>query len=68
MDKEKMVKGAFPDQFGNVGMSLLDYFAAKAMQARATELCSYVTIARLSYEQAEAMMSERKRRSEVKSE
>lgn len=48
------------------GMSLLDYFAAKAMQAAIINgILGAGAIADRSYNQAEAMMVERKRRSEV---
>ena len=50
------------------GMTLLDYFAAKAMQAEITGMASrretlfYEECAALAYEMAEAMMAERTKR------
>jgi hypothetical protein len=78
---------AFPtDSIMYEGMSLLDYFAAKAMQALVTHHGAYCDdttscgrggggsedaldveeVADYAYCQADAMMVERKRRSEVK--
>lgn len=51
--------------YGRSGMSLLDYFAAKAMQANVakwSEIHRPSQIANDSYIMAEAMMEERKRR------
>ncbi len=65
---------AFPTNItpGNIeGMSLLDYFAAEAMKvvmqnAVLGKESTMASIANNSYYMAKAMMSERKRRSEVK--
>jgi hypothetical protein len=45
----------------NEGMTLRDYFAAKAMQSIFEETCSYSTIAERSYEMADAMLKEREK-------
>ena len=49
------------EQYGSVGMSLRDYFAAKAMQGMMVEVeqprCHY--IAEVSYKMADAMLEAR---------
>lgn len=55
---------AFPDDRRQVGMSLLDYFAAKAMAAILThkdafEMAGETAIARMAYNQADAMLAVR---------
>lgn len=59
---------AFPDGINNseAGMTLLDYFAAKAMQSLVGfriegRLQDTNTIATFAYQQAQAMMMERER-------
>ncbi|CAB4132278.1 hypothetical protein UFOVP259_12 [uncultured Caudovirales phage] len=53
---------AFPDGLGNQGMSLRDYFAAKAMQGMMVDVdkpnCDY--IAETAYAIADAMLKARK--------
>ena len=58
-----LMQSAFPDQFKD-GMTLRDYFAAKAMQARIS--CASLTatpdvFAEQAYIVADAMMKERER-------
>lgn len=51
---------AFPAEF-NDGMTLRDYFAAKAMQGIQSRVnWDTAAIARLAYEQADAMLEARK--------
>lgn len=54
---------AFPEEFGcEPGMTLRDYFAAKAMQAllhTAQEGATFSEIAMLAYDQADQMLKER---------
>jgi hypothetical protein len=56
---------AFPTNLSDDGMSLLDYFAAKAMQAmlnndiRREEMATVANVARDAYRMAEAMLAER---------
>jgi hypothetical protein len=56
---------AFPDGLGKKGMTLRDYFAAKAMQdaisgcAARGEVIMYSELAGLSYEVADAMLKAR---------
>lgn len=67
---------AFPAQSVNqTGMTLLDYFAAKAMQAimtrfeadtRLTPSKAFAKLADSSYDIAAAMLAERQRRGEAK--
>ena len=58
---------AFPDGLGNKGMTLRDYFAAKAMQAAITgcatrgEVGLYSDWAGLAYEMADAMLRAREK-------
>lgn len=52
---------AFPDDRSQVGMSLLDYFAAKAMAAILTHRDAFedsgeTSVARMAYNQADAML------------
>lgn len=56
-----------PENFQHVhpGMSLLDYFAAQAMVNLMPPLHGWNNAAIAAYNMAEAMMAERKRRSEV---
>jgi hypothetical protein len=56
-------QAAFPDQYQN-GMTLRDYFAAKAMQAMIkygpwSDYVDMEQIAKLAYKQADAMMKAR---------
>lgn len=56
--------GAFPGATGGDGMSLRDYFAAKAMQGlmstiKRTESFDYDAVAKISYDQADAMLKAR---------
>lgn len=44
----------------HTGMSLRDYFAAKAMQAMVTDMSNMYTLAHDSYRIADVMMEERK--------
>jgi hypothetical protein len=57
---EDEVQAAFPDRYRD-GMTLRDYFAAKAMQAMETRNASgtYHSRAIHAYEQADAMMKAR---------
>jgi hypothetical protein len=55
---------AFPvltDEVSHMGMTLRDYFAAKAMQGMLAEDCDYVwtSLAAAAYECADAMLKER---------
>lgn len=55
---------AFPDGLGNKGMSLRDYFAAKAMQGLVSIDDLDMTpsdYARWAYQQADAMLAEREK-------
>lgn len=69
MSKEKGIP-AFPNSFGNMGMSLRDYFAAKAMQAmmgaaspflnaNGSIISKPVDFASAAYDYADAMLEER---------
>lgn len=49
----------FADCYGNGGMTLRDYFAAKAMLAMCDHTTSRWQIARDAYELADAMLKER---------
>jgi hypothetical protein len=51
-------KPAFPINNMNTGMTMRDYFAAKAMQAW-SDYVDMEQIARLAYQQADAMMKAR---------
>jgi len=56
---------AFPcDRHGYTGMTLRDYFAAKAMAAMVLleEVHSEIEVAKWSYQQADAMLEERNRK------
>ena len=59
---EDEVQAAFPDRYRD-GMTLRDYFAAKAMQAMETRNASgtYHSRAIHAYEQADAMMKAREK-------
>ena len=50
--------GSTPEEWGN-GMTLRDYFAAKAMQKYMDEDSTTENIARASYEMADAMLKAR---------
>jgi hypothetical protein len=52
---------AFPHEYGSTapGMTLRDYFAAKAMQSIARETADEVKAARWAYEMADAMLEAR---------
>jgi len=50
--------GSTPEEWGN-GMTLRDYFAAKAMQKYIDEDITTENIARISYEMADAMLKAR---------
>jgi len=52
---------AFPDGLGKKGMTLRDYFAAKAMQGMIVDVVQpqYDYIAETAYSMADAMMKER---------
>jgi len=50
--------GSTPEEWGN-GMTLRDYFAAKAMQKYIDEDSTTENIARASYEMADAMLKAR---------
>jgi hypothetical protein len=62
--REDLMHQAFPDE-GNFGISIRDYFAAKAMQgaiagmATRAETLIYLECAALSYEMADAMLKAR---------
>jgi hypothetical protein len=60
MNNQSELLAAFPDQYQD-GMTLRDYFAAKAMQAMETRNASgtYHSRAIYAYEQADAMLKAR---------
>jgi hypothetical protein len=62
MNNKTDPQAAFPDEYQN-GMTLRDYFAAKAMQGIVTDTGwmgnTVSTLAGMSYEVADAMMKER---------
>lgn len=68
MSKQNDDDSAFPCfEFGESGMSLRDYFAARAMAAMLSIEDVHLNygesqLARWSYEQADAMLEERKKR------
>ena len=68
MNKIKDGGPAFPKNYGipNEGMTLRDYFAAKALQAlifaiNTYELDDYKCVANDAYQMADAMLAERER-------
>jgi hypothetical protein len=50
-----------PTHFSSSGMTLRDYFAAKAMQGLAGEIEDEARAARWCYEMADAMLSQREK-------
>lgn len=68
MSQTKIEDAAFPsNEYGNLGMSLRDYFAGQALAGQSSIpriAWSFKDIAEFAYEQADAMLAERQKERE----